>query len=101
MHEASGSGRRREVAIAVVYEPWDAARAAEIIAELKTREGATLVTGTPQRLTNAGVIGSTGSYRYVPSVDGRRFLVREDPRTVDVEVEPIHMILNWPSLLTK
>lgn len=29
--------------IAVVYEPWDAARAAEIIAELKTREGATLV----------------------------------------------------------
>lgn len=31
------------MSIAVVYEPWDAARAAEIIDELKTREGATLV----------------------------------------------------------
>ena len=29
--------------IAVVYEPWDAERAAEIIAELKSHEGATLV----------------------------------------------------------
>jgi formate dehydrogenase subunit gamma len=31
------------VSIAVVYESWDAERAAEIIAELKSHEGATLV----------------------------------------------------------
>ena len=37
---------------------------------------------------------------YAMTNDGKRFLVRETPN-IGQEIEPLYLILNWPSLLDK
>jgi Tol biopolymer transport system component len=71
-----------------------------VAAEVKP--GAAFEVGLPKqlfRIENA-VVGSTTGHLYGMTNDGKRFLVRVTPNTSN-EVEPLYLILNWPSLLGK
>ncbi len=69
--------------------------------EVKT--GAGFEAGVPKPLfkpAGASVL-SLQQILYAITYDGKRFFVRENPNAGAAEIEPVHVVLNWPALLGK
>ena len=62
------------------------------------KSGATFESGTPKALFAAGNYQTNTNFRYGVSNDGQRFLIRQTPESGENQVEPMYVILNWPSL---
>jgi Tol biopolymer transport system component len=68
----------------------------------EVKPGAAFEVGLPKQLFRAAssTAGSITGHLYAMTNDGKRFLVRTAPNT-STEIEPLYLILNWPSLLAK
>ena len=68
---------------------------------MEVKTGATFESSLPKPLINppGAQLDSNQVSLYTISSDGKRFLVRVSPTAAANEVEPVHVILNWPSLL--
>jgi len=69
--------------------------------EVKT--GAGFEAGVPKPLfkpAGASVLNLQQIF-YAITNDGKRFFVRENPNAGATEIEPVHVVLNWPALLGK
>jgi len=68
---------------------------------MEVKAGVTLSTSAPELLFSpaGAVIVSNTALNYAVTADGRRFLARVDASLDRNEVEPMHVILNWPSLV--
>jgi hypothetical protein len=68
---------------------------------IEVKTGANFESGPPKPLFNPAEarIESTTGGNYTMSNDGKRFLVRVASASTTNEVEPVHVVLNWPSLL--
>jgi Tol biopolymer transport system component len=64
------------------------------------KTGANFESGTPRSILTVpgGASLANSNFRYAVSSDGKRLLMRQPPESADDQVEPIYVILNWPSL---
>ena len=72
----------------------------EDLFSVDVKTGATFEAGDPKPALNApgAVLNSTTNHRYALSSDRKRFLVRELPNSSANQIEPLYLILNWPSI---
>ena len=68
---------------------------------IDVKTGATFESSPAKPLINPpyAQLDSTTVSFYTISNDGKRFLLRVSPTAATTEVEQVHVILNWPSLL--
>lgn len=71
------------------------------LVSVDVKQGTGMELGAPKPLLRGVVsaLNSTQSQRYVPSPDGKRFLLRVNAGDDSTAIEPLHVTLNWPSLV--
>ncbi|MEO8097975.1 MAG: protein kinase [Acidobacteriota bacterium] len=74
-----------------------------VLMSVDVRTGTTFNATEPRVLFSppGNMIFSTSGHMYAMSSDAKRFLLRESLNTSSTELEPLYLILNWPSLLGK
>lgn len=72
----------------------------EALFSVDIKPGATLEVSDPKPALNVlgATINATTTHRYALSSDRKRFLVRELPNASAAQIEPLYLILNWPSI---
>jgi Tol biopolymer transport system component len=71
------------------------------IMAVDVKTGPAFAAGLPRTLFSWTGRFTTTVHDYAMTSDGKRFLMRESPAVAREEIEPMHVILNWPSLLGK
>jgi hypothetical protein len=61
--------------------------------------GPTLEPGVPRRLFETNVNATSSFHNYAVTRDGQRFLIRLGLDSKTAELDPLHLVTNWTSLI--